>query len=478
MGMPVYLGLTASEIIAMVREVASNLGGTTPTFQQFREHTKSLPTGGFDPRNHFPNASWNDIVHMAELPVKVHPNCTLECLKSMLLKFTEEIGHVPTQKEVDSSKSLPTTPVYQHAFGSYNNALDACGLTPNFEPLKYTEHDLIGILQQFNHNHDRVPYSEEFKGRSPGLKVFTTRFGSWANALSAAGFPPNPQTFGKQYRSNHGHIRPSYIDGKVDDMIGCYGLSHQHEVPYNLLVPTEFLYTLDTLVENSWFIEVAGFITEGQWNGTNKIKKSSVDYGYLMKLRAKYDVLSQTIDKARIIIVFKDSDIMEKLSPILTSRGRLKLVDMVPGRVIQDRKFFHVAKKYTNETLLELIRERACELNRTPTLEDMNQPGWPYKSIYTKRKRWSKWVEEAGLAQNVPHYTDDDLLSILHQMAQYLGRAPQPRDLNGNPCRKTYNQRFGSWQQVLKRLGAFVECATVSTNSSVSPQQKSNGLPI
>lgn len=60
------------------------------------------------------------------------------------------------------------------------------------------------------------------------------------------------------------------------------------------------------------------------------------------------------------------------------------------------------------------------------------------------------------MAGNQRHYTDDELLKWLTEIAVNLGRPPRQQDLRGRdgaPHPSTISKRFGSWRKALQAAG-------------------------
>lgn len=115
---------------------------------------------------------------------------------------------------------------------------------------------------------------------------------------------------------------------------------------------------------------------------------------------------------------------------------------------------------YTTEQLLDLLKKRASEIGCSPKKEEMyySKIGYPNFSVYQDRfGSWTNALTAAGLELNTkPLYlSDKEMLEGLSKFAEKLGRTPTTLDIDLNPelpHSTTYNERFGSYFEVLSRL--------------------------
>ncbi|MBR3252842.1 DEAD/DEAH box helicase family protein [Candidatus Saccharibacteria bacterium] len=119
---------------------------------------------------------------------------TKEELIEALQKKARELGRTPTEKEVDMDPRMPTIGPYIRVFGNWNDALKAAGLELN-RKRGHKEVDLIEALQRKAQELGRTPKIKDLD-IDPTIAsgyTYVTRFGSWNNALKAAGLDINKQ---------------------------------------------------------------------------------------------------------------------------------------------------------------------------------------------------------------------------------------------------------------------------------------------
>jgi len=112
-----------------------------------------------------------------------------------LIKISEELGRAPRIRHL----TYPSLEAYKRVFGSWSNALKAAGFTP-LDQSKYTKERLIGILKQIYAKTGKAPTSKMLPSLNncPGIQVFKSRFGSWSNALKQAGIPISRTRYTKE----------------------------------------------------------------------------------------------------------------------------------------------------------------------------------------------------------------------------------------------------------------------------------------
>jgi len=139
-------------------------------------------------------------------------------LLEFLRIFEIENGRNPTRRDFLNNPKLPNYQTYKYQFGSWNNAIKAAGLEiydPN-EPRKYTDEELLEFLNKFKSEEGRTPGERDFVNNSkyPGFVTYQRRFETWNNALKLAGLETNIGGTGKQYEKDE--LLQFLIDAKIE----------------------------------------------------------------------------------------------------------------------------------------------------------------------------------------------------------------------------------------------------------------------
>lgn len=138
--------------------------------------------------------------------------------------------------------------------------------TPSHFPIKYSREKLITLIKEFYELNKRIPTKRDFVSvYRPILRVF----GTWNNAIEAAGFEPNPVMFAKKYIANDGHRCDSLAEKIIDDWLTARKIKHKVNVPY----PENKSLTADFVVNGKW-IEFFGL--DGELKSYDRLKKKKL----------------------------------------------------------------------------------------------------------------------------------------------------------------------------------------------------------
>lgn len=132
--------------------------------------------------------SWNEAVREAGLEPNHIQHVSDEELIEDLKEYAGKIGETPTISQMEDHHW--SWQVYVNHFGSWNDALRAAGLEVNRE-YGVSDEILVEDINQVASKLGRRPSSNDIRehGRM-GLSVYVMSFGSWNEALRKAGFEP------------------------------------------------------------------------------------------------------------------------------------------------------------------------------------------------------------------------------------------------------------------------------------------------
>ncbi|MFC5368305.1 homing endonuclease associated repeat-containing protein [Salinirubrum litoreum] len=116
-----------------------------------------------------------------------------ETLLDALIELAEELGETPTRTQMNEFGRYSHAPYYR-VFGSWNDALRAAGLTTNHEN-DVAREALVAELRRLDDELDRLPRFDDMEeyGEYSGY-TYLRRFGSWSEAKEAAGLAGERRT--------------------------------------------------------------------------------------------------------------------------------------------------------------------------------------------------------------------------------------------------------------------------------------------
>jgi hypothetical protein len=118
-----------------------------------------------------------------------------------------------------------------------------------------------------------------------------------------------------------------------------------------------------------------------------------------------------------------------------------------------------IRKRYSNERILSELRACAERLGRSPTMREFandDQATIHPQTVIEHFGSWNAAKREAGL---VPRRfaTRDELLKVLRELGEEIGRVPTARDLDARkgkvPSKSLYWHTFGSLREALRQAG-------------------------
>lgn len=127
---------------------------------------------------------------------------------------------------------------------------------------------IISKIKGFVVKSGRIPVKREMSGIYKPARNF---FGTWNEAIKAAGFKPNPVLFADNCVANDGHICNSVAEKKIDDYLSQRNITHERNISY-----PEGKYTFDFKIGNR-LVEYFGLAGEHKrYDELKKIKQKIV----------------------------------------------------------------------------------------------------------------------------------------------------------------------------------------------------------
>jgi superfamily II DNA or RNA helicase len=372
---------------------------------------------------------------------------TKDELITQLQKLAEELGKTPTGKNVDNDRMMADSSTFIHHFGSFNNALLAAGFQPNIKQLRvrrsYSRDELVAQLQKMAEELGRAPQVTDTRSDKTmaSYKVFKRCFGSFNNALLAAGFQP------KTRRS------PRRQPFSRDELL------------------KQLLKKAKSLGRNPKASDVHADMTMAPLNAFNNefgtFNKALMAAGLPLnsdrRLYTKEEMLDNLVNLQKELgrpLVRKDVNAPSskfKANSYERKFGKLSSAILAAGLEVE-----RLDKKRTNEELLQLLRDKTKILGRFPTtLEMTDDKAMPTHTTYMDRFKIASWYEVSALIGMEPKkpigiISDEKALGLLKTFAETLGKTPSISDIDNNkqiPSVAIYYRRFGSFTRACELAG-------------------------
>jgi hypothetical protein len=116
-------------------------------------------------------------------------------------------------------------------------------------------------------------------------------------------------------------------------------------------------------------------------------------------------------------------------------------------------------RRYTDEQILEELRASAERLGRSPTMKEFASDPETRVHPQTVIEHFGSWNAAKRAAGLVPRRfaTREELLGLLRELGERLGRVPSARDIEANrgtmPSKSLYWHTFGSLSAALREAG-------------------------
>ena len=187
--------MTDEELLLSLRKLTTELG-KPPTAIECNKCPYTANQSTY--RTRF--GSWNKAKELAGIEInnKFAEKSNKELIDS-LVAFYKNNNRAPTQKECRHCNGLFGPNTYKDAFGGWEEALEAAGISKNIlRTNQASSEELLQSLKTFYLENNCAPRHEDCNsGQFSYLKshmVYTRRFGTFSNALLLAEIPLNPES--------------------------------------------------------------------------------------------------------------------------------------------------------------------------------------------------------------------------------------------------------------------------------------------
>ena len=324
-------------------------------------------------------------------------------LRADLQQVADELGESPTVRQYREHGTY-TDSTLRNRFGSWSEALQAAGLDDSGSQRPVPTSQLIDELQDLADELGESPTARQMDDRGPRWhSVYQNRFGSWNEALEAAGLKVHYQT-----------TLPEAADagasatGPADTETG----------------KTSRTGPIDTEAILASLREVADQLGQPP-TGKQFDAKGICSTGTVYKRFESWDA---ALEAAGL-----DPDVTRGATQASKSR-------------------------ISDATLVADIRRLADESGESPTLQEYRKHGeYGAQTLYDRFGSWNDALEAAGFNGRDPvsKVPKDDLIAELERLAGDDGAPPTVAEMrrDGEYWVSTYQDRFGSWSDALQAAG-------------------------
>jgi hypothetical protein len=137
--------------------------------------------------------------------------------------------------------------------------------------------------------------------------------------------------------------------------------------------------------------------------------------------------------------------------------ARKRLVEIDPQRLAEFRS--GIRKRYSDEQILDELRGCAERLGKSPTMREFSADARTTVHPQTVIEHFGSWNAAKRAAGLVPRRfaTREELLGLLRELGEELGRPPTARDIDEHkgrmPSKSLYWHTFGSLANALRGAG-------------------------
>jgi len=368
-----------------------------------------------------------------------------------LHKLAEELGQTPTAGEMDEQGAF-SADTYRNRFGSWTDAVQAAGLRMSWrgDP-GLSKEQLLTALQDFADKLGKPPSPAEMNVLGPHVpSTYTNRFGSWDDALRAAGLDPSKirttegtrEELPDALSNEEGTLKISgdELIEALQDLADDLG-----RTPMTAEMNEQGPYSSSTYT--GWF---------GSWDKALRAASLEVNQYRISDEQLRTALQDLVDDLGRTPTTAE----MDEQGPYSSSTYRDRFGSWAEALRAAGLEA-NLYQKITLEQLLLTLQDLADDLGRTPTTTEMDEQGRFSSATYLDRfDTWDDTLRAAGLGvkqgrNRSPNISQEVLLDALRELAEELGETPTAAKMNkqGQFSSSTYKRRFGRWNDALRAAG-------------------------
>lgn len=230
-----------------------------------------------------------------------------ECIDK-IKQFVEDYGRIPQSRDLIGNPKYPSFGTLQNLFGSLSEAIEKAGFKPD-KP--YTKEDFQNAIIRFAEENGRPPREKDFINNPnyPGVNTFIEFFGTFNKALKSVGMDLDSMIIKGYRKSSQQKGRLFELDVK-DHFIGeSKDLSGENcKSPYDGICPTGKIYDAKSarLIGGKWQINLKNvYKTKIQWWYLGLFDKNFEELLYVLRIPSSD--LEDDIKK-EFMLIFMEED--------------------------------------------------------------------------------------------------------------------------------------------------------------------------
>lgn len=361
-----------------------------------------------------------------------------------LRRVADEVGDSPSMADYDERGTYsPST--CQSRFGSWTEAKERAGLPSGTGGVEYADAELLEALRAFADELGETPTRAQMRTDGPHApSTYAARFGSWTDALEAAGFDGRERATGIPEADLVAELR------RVTEAMGRCPTSEEFDERGRYSAATYFRQF------DSWADALARASVADDYPAPSRRQVSNDDL--TAELRRLADALGRPPTESEM-------GELGDHSPETYRQRYGSWADALRGADLDPdlRPTGGEKNRVPTATLVADVKRVAEECGRAPTVEEIRESGEYGAATYLDRfGSWNDALAAAGLdsrrcrRDGIP---TRELVRELRTLALELGRRPRRADMDqqGPYAGTTYYNRFGSWDGALDAAGIRTE---------------------
>jgi len=248
------------------------------------------------------------IVNQESMIDKIKPIVEME--KDLIRLYTE-IGHTPTQHEIDECEYCQSASTYFHKIGRINDIYDRYGIVPNKEFVApgMTNEDIIIQYKNYIDNLGYVPSHYRASSDQDVLSPTTVmrRFKmTWLEFIKYIGYDVERSAYGRRSYASDGSLCLSMFELEIHEILIDIGAHIVKETNYKDFLVDEKLKKLAGNKRCDWLINLSNSVFVIEYFGLMQSDKYTERHDF------KVDLIKQDIEKDYIFVPLYQRDIIRK----------------------------------------------------------------------------------------------------------------------------------------------------------------------